>query len=78
MQNVNKFVNSAKKKRTDGARHAVALITASVSGENISQTNDNLNLSKKLGLTPRRISGGQLVRQSVLETDCFHLTKRKV
>lgn len=78
MQNVNKFVNSAKKKRTDGARHAVALITASVSGENISQTNDNLNLSKKLGLTPRRISGGQRVRQSVLETDCFHLTKRKV
>jgi hypothetical protein len=72
IQNVNQFVNSAKKKRSDGVR------TASVSGESISQTKDNINLSKKLGLTPRRISGGQRVRTSVLETDCFFLTTRTV
>lgn len=45
LQNVNQFIKSTKKKRTNGARRVVAIIPASVSGEIISLSKDNLNMS---------------------------------
>ena len=79
LENVNTFIKRTKKKRTDEARHAIAVVAASVSGENIAESNSKVNIARRLGITPRRLSGGQRIRHSVLRTEkaCLECMKRK-
>lgn len=61
------------------ARNALNIISASVSGENISQSGKKSKVAKMLGIQPRRLSGEQRIRTHVLksENSCFDFTKRR-
>lgn len=72
-------VEKTKIRRSDDARAAINIITASVSGEAIESNNQKAKLARKLGLPRRRVSGGQRVRATVLtsEKSCWTYTNRK-
>ncbi|CAC5422340.1 unnamed protein product [Mytilus coruscus] len=72
------FIHETKQKRNSDARNAMHVISASVSGENISK-GEKSKAARKLGLQPRPLSGGQRIRTSVLrsEKSCYEFTKRK-
>ena len=55
------------------------VLTASVSGEDISDPASDRNIAKILGLKPRRLFGGKRIRTQILKTEksCFEITKRK-
>lgn len=79
LDNMKEFVQSKKMKRSNEARVAMTLITASVSGENISDNKVKVSLAKRLGLHTRRIAGGKRVRTKVLtsERSCYEYISRK-
>ncbi|CAG2234147.1 unnamed protein product [Mytilus edulis] len=72
------FIHETKQKRNYDARNAMHVISASVSGENISK-GEKSKAARKLGLHPRRLSGGKRIRTSVFrsEKSCYEFTKRK-
>ncbi|CAC5406489.1 unnamed protein product [Mytilus coruscus] len=72
------FIQETKEKRNSDARNAMHVISASVSGEKISK-GEKSKAARKLGLHPRRLSGGQRIRTSILrsEKSCYEFTKRK-
>lgn len=71
--------NTAKLKRNDDSRMTMNVLTASVSGEDISDPASDRNIAKILGLKPRRLFGGKRIRTQILKTEkpCFEITKRK-
>ena len=78
-QNIKEFIKDTKFKRNADARNAMNIISASVSGENISQGGKKNKVAKKLEIQPRRLSGGERIRTHVLksENSCFDFTKRR-
>lgn len=71
--------NTAKLKRNDDSRMTMNVLTASVSGEDISDPASDRKIAKVLGLEPRRLFGGKRIRTQILKTEksCFEITKRK-
>jgi hypothetical protein len=52
-QNIKEFIKDTKFKRNADARNAMNIISASVSGENISQGGKKNKVAKKLEIQPR-------------------------
>ncbi|XP_052769500.1 uncharacterized protein LOC128209494 [Mya arenaria] len=79
LDNLYDAISRSKIKRSDEKRAEMHTIIASVSGENISQSKAKTNLAKRLGVSVRRISGGQRLRGKVLTSDksCWFYTKKK-
>ncbi|MES9884023.1 MAG: hypothetical protein ABW185_24515 [Sedimenticola sp.] len=77
LNNIRSFIGTAKHKRSNDARNTMNVISASVSGENLSKK--RLYLANKLGVTPRRLSGGKRIRKELFKGDksCFQFTERK-
>ncbi|MES9883754.1 MAG: hypothetical protein ABW185_23120 [Sedimenticola sp.] len=77
LSNMKTFIDSTKCKRSNDCRATMNILTASVSGENL--VNSKMCLAKKLGVTPRRLSGGKRIRTEILkgEKSCFQYTQRK-
>jgi hypothetical protein len=80
LQDVKEMIDTTKKRRTDDARAAMNILSASASGENISDTGSKSKLARKLGLPRRRLSGGTRIRTRVLHSDraSYTETVRKV
>jgi hypothetical protein len=78
LENMRHFITQTKQKRSNDARNVMHVLSASVSGEKISN-GEKSKAARKLELQPRRLSNGQRVRTSVLrsEKSCFEYTKRK-
>jgi len=78
LENMRHFITQTKQKRSNDARNVMHVLSASVSGEKISN-GEKSKAARKLGLQPRRLSNGQRVRTSALrsEKSCFEFTKRK-
>ena len=79
VENLTGFIQSTKKRRSDEGRNALTIVTASVSGENISSCKAKINLSSKLGIRPRRIAGGKRLRDKIIVSEkfAFQFTSRK-
>lgn len=77
IENMNTFITSTKRKRTQEARQSMNVLTASLSDDNLKKK--KTCLAKRLGITPRRLRGGKRIRHAVLtgEKSCFELTVRK-
>jgi hypothetical protein len=77
--NLQTFIGKSKLKRNDDSRMTMNVLTASVSGEDISDPASDRNIAKILGLKPRRLFGGKRIRTQILKTEksCFEITKRK-
>lgn len=78
--NVKDMVTSLKRRRSDEARAALNILTASVSGENLQESRSGSKTAKSLGLRRSRVSHG-LIRRNVYfrsEKACFTATTRKV
>ncbi|WAR05734.1 hypothetical protein MAR_021103 [Mya arenaria] len=79
LDNLYDAISRSKIKLSDEKRVEMHTIIASVSGENISQSKAKTNLAKRLGVSVRRISGGQRLRGKVLTSSksCWFYTKKK-
>jgi len=79
MQDLREVVDQTKFLRSDGARTAVSIITASASGTNVENKKKKSMLAKKIGLPLKRISGGRKVRTQIFTSDesCFKYVQRK-
>jgi hypothetical protein len=64
---------TAKLKRNDDSMMTMNVLTASVSGEDISDPASDRKIAKALGLKPRRLFGGKRIRTQILKTEksCF-------
>jgi len=78
LENIKGFVTETKQKRNSSARNIMNVISASVSGEKLSN-GEKGKTARKLGIQPRRLSGGQRIRSFVLKSEksCYEFTKRK-
>ena len=78
LDNLHTFMAHTKDKWTNEARYTMNILTASISEENLRNNKCTVQLAKRLGLTPRRISGGKRIRTSVLkgEKSCLQITMR--
>ena len=65
--------------RNDDSRMTMNVLTASVSGEDISDPASDRKIAKILRLEPRRLFGEKRIRTQILKTEksCFEITKRK-
>ncbi len=79
LRDIKETVSCARLKRSDDARAAMTLLTASVSGECVASLQSKRSLSQKLGLTPKRITKAVDERAKLLnaERDSFIHTERK-
>lgn len=79
LRDIKETVSCARLKRSDDARAAMTLLTASVSGECVASLKSKRSLSQKLGLTPKRITKAVDERAKLLnaERDSFIHTERK-
>ncbi|CAC5401985.1 unnamed protein product [Mytilus coruscus] len=79
IHNLREIVDKTKLLRTDGARTAISIITASTNGSNIQNEKKKVLLGKKIGLPVKRISGGKNVRAKILssEESCWKYIQRK-
>ena len=59
--NLQTFIGKSKLKRNDDSRMTMNVLTASVSGEDISDTASDRKIAKVLGLKPRRLFGGKRI-----------------
>lgn len=57
VSDLKEVVQELKLKRSDDARIALNILSASVSGENVKKSSSSSSLGKKLGINRRRISG---------------------
>ena len=60
--NLQTFIAKSKLKRNDDSRMTMNVLTASVSGEDISDPASDRKIAKVLGLKPRRLFGGKRIR----------------
>ncbi|CAG2255254.1 unnamed protein product [Mytilus edulis] len=79
VSNIKTFIQEKKHKRSTESLTVMNILSASVSGENISSNKKKSKAARKLGLQARRLSGGERIRTSVLKSEksCFELTKRR-
>lgn len=80
VQNIQYLISTTKKRRSDDARAAMNIITASVSGENIAESKAKCKLAERLGLRRSRVYSGFKRRITLLtsETACYTETTRKL
>ncbi|WAR06387.1 hypothetical protein MAR_021756 [Mya arenaria] len=71
--------NVKRKKRSDEARAAINILTASVSGENLIESKYQVHTARKLGLRRWRVTGGYKKRTVYLTSEkaCYTATSRK-
>ncbi|CAG2208954.1 unnamed protein product [Mytilus edulis] len=60
IHDLREIVDKTKLLRTDGARTAISIITASTNGSNVQNEKKKVLLAKKKGLPVKRISGGKI------------------
>ena len=78
--NMKELVCNLKRRRSDEARAALNILTSSVSGENLTETQSKGKTAKSLGLRRNRVSAGCLERNVYFRSEkaCFTATTRKV
>ena len=77
--NIKEVVDSTKQKRSKDKRAEMNTVLASISGEDLSEKKVKVKLANRLGVSVKRVSGGQRLRTKVMksETSCWEYTKRK-
>jgi hypothetical protein len=71
--NLQTFIGKSKLKRNDDSRMTMNVLTASVSGEDISDPASDSKIAKVLGLKPRRLFGGKTNKNTNIENVRFVL-----
>jgi len=79
VENMKETIKKAKHRRSDEARAAVNLITASASGENIVESRAKKSLARVLEVSQKRISRATTYRKKILHSESapYIYTKRK-
>ena len=77
--NIKEVVDSTKQKRSKDKRAEMNTVLASISGEDLSEKKVKVKLANRLGVSVKRVTGGQRLRTKVMksETSCWEYTKRK-